>query len=82
MSLLKLPSGAGDQQSPSEIVEQSHAFVTAATRLRELHFEKAAAMLILANSAAVAEFAEAIARIRLMDVDQYVMENLIQTIWE
>ena len=50
MSLLKLPSGAGGQQSPSEIIEQSHAFVIAATRLRELHFDKAAAMLILANS--------------------------------
>ena len=82
MSLLKLPSGAGGQQSPSEIIEQSHAFVIAAIRLRELHFDKAAAMLILANSAAVSEFAEAIARIRLMDVDEYVMENLVSTIWE
>jgi len=82
MSLLKLPSGEGGQQSPSEIIEQAHAFVIAATRLRELHFEKAAATLILANSAAVSEFTGAIARIRLMNVDEYVMENLVTTIWE
>jgi hypothetical protein len=80
MSVSKIPSGGPPSQS--ELPRCSRQFVQEASKLHDLHFSKAAVLDILKHSGAVFEFVKIAGLIRVIGVDDYVMQDLIAAIWE
>jgi hypothetical protein len=80
MSVSKIPSGGPPSQS--ELPRCSREFVQEASKLHRAGLSKETVLQILKHSGAVFEFVKIAGLIRVIGVDDYVMENLISSIWE
>jgi hypothetical protein len=80
MSERKIPSGGPPSQS--ELPRCSREFVQEASKLYDLHFSKPAVLDILKHSGAVFEFVKVVGLLKFVNIDDYVMQDLIAAIWE
>jgi hypothetical protein len=80
MSPSKIPSGGPPSQS--EIPRYSKGFVVEASKLHDLHFSKPVVLDILKHSDTVFEFVKIAGMLKFINIDDFVMENFIQTIWK
>lgn len=72
----------GGPPSQSELPRHAREFVQNASKLHSAGFSKETLLQILKHSGTVFEFVKNAGLVRVIGVDDYVMENLISSIWE
>jgi hypothetical protein len=80
MSPTNLPHGGPPNQA--ELPRCSRDFVHEASKLHRAGLSKENVLEILKHSGAVFEFVKIAGMLKFINIDNYVMENLITSIWE
>jgi hypothetical protein len=77
---IKIPHDG--EASQSELPRCTRAFVQEASKLHRAGFSKETVLQILKNYGVVFEFVKNAGLLKLIGIDESVLENLISSIWE
>jgi hypothetical protein len=70
------------EPSQLELPRCTRAFVQDASKLHRAGFSRETTLQILKHSDTVFEFVKIVGLLKFINIDDFVMESLIQTIWE